>query len=288
MAQLYTSLVRVKQAMNGGALPPMTPLSETALKIVSPEHTIGMGAIIEDEERGLQCPVRGCGEWYQCLTKHLNWRHAEVGGADGVKEALSIPRNTRLSSARSRERNSAASRLLMAKGVVRPFSADAARRGRAVAKTQGAATFSSTMRTVNRKNFKDQCEAQLANKLVDLHLKLGRSPSIREARQIYGEAFVKPVLNLYGTWNNALLQQGYEVHARRTFKYSPGDIIEMFRVYHEVRGCLPSVTQAYNPTVTPLLPSRSAVYRALGVNGWPEAMAEVARRLRISDHRYAA
>ena len=75
----YTSLTRLKMALADGRMPPMTPLSPRAMALLNPDFCIGMGAFMETEEMGLRCPV--CGKWFHDLTKHLNARHAELGGS---------------------------------------------------------------------------------------------------------------------------------------------------------------------------------------------------------------
>lgn len=70
MSDLYTSLVRAKQELNGG-VPPLTPLTEEAKKYMDPDLVPGMGILNEDDDKGLQCPVEGCGKWYSRLDAHL-------------------------------------------------------------------------------------------------------------------------------------------------------------------------------------------------------------------------
>jgi len=45
VSQLYTSLVMAKQALNGGHLPPMTPVPERLHHIINPEYVPGLGAL---------------------------------------------------------------------------------------------------------------------------------------------------------------------------------------------------------------------------------------------------
>jgi hypothetical protein len=289
VAQLYTSLVRIKQAMNGGHLPPMTPLSEEARRVVSAAYTIGMGALIEDEERGLQCPIRGCGEWHHNLGKHVNWKHGDIGGSATVRTVLSLPKRVGLVSTPLRERMSAASKQRMEEGQSKPITAEARARGLVSLRAQRSrvnVAISGGKGCVNQKNWRDQCESQLGHKLIDLHNHLGRSPSQVEAAAAYGEAFVSAVLRLYGTWTNAKRQQGFEIH-RRQRRYTIDEIVETFRVYYEVNGRLPSSSQAHKPTCTPLVPRQITVKKVLGVKSWPEAMQIISERLGI-ERRWAA
>jgi hypothetical protein len=68
---MYTTLVRAKATIRGEEAPPLTALTEHALKICDPDFVPGMGILEEDAERGLRCPLRGCGKWYHELGKHL-------------------------------------------------------------------------------------------------------------------------------------------------------------------------------------------------------------------------
>ena len=61
MADLYTSLIRAKQELNDGVLPPMTPVPENVQHFIDPAFTPGLGALEEDPEKGLRCPVKGWG-----------------------------------------------------------------------------------------------------------------------------------------------------------------------------------------------------------------------------------
>lgn len=73
---LYTSLVRLKQEMNGGILPPMTPVTGAALELIDPAFTIGLGALREDyEQRAAGTFPRG-GPPSQNEGKRLATRHA--------------------------------------------------------------------------------------------------------------------------------------------------------------------------------------------------------------------
>ena len=106
MADLYTSLTNLKREMNGGRMPPMTPIPERALAVIDPALTPGLGALEEDPEKGLRCPVRGCGKWAHALSSHITSAHRNIGGVRGFKRMMSIPRTAALLSRREKARRS--------------------------------------------------------------------------------------------------------------------------------------------------------------------------------------
>jgi hypothetical protein len=159
--QLYTSLVRLKQAMNGGQLPPMMPVAQEALRFIDPSCTPGLGALEEDAEKGLLCPVRGCGRWFVHLTRHLNMTHSDIGGASGVRQLLSIPENAALYSTAERDRQSALMSALIAAGKCLPPATeyDSATQSRRAANA-GRRT-ARILDTAGAKNMRNRCVAQL-------------------------------------------------------------------------------------------------------------------------------
>lgn len=283
--QLYTSLVRLKQAMNGGELPPMTPIPLSSQRLIDPALTIGMGAITEDLDGGLRCPVRGCGSWHHNLTKHLNASHGGAGGAKGVKRALGIPEKTSLVSHRLRQAASVHAKSL---GHLRHKLSTTAERQRQRGRRGGAASALSRV-SVNARNLRDRCEQQLAQRLIELQQELGRAPSGPEFISKYGHGLYNAVVDTWGTWNNAKGQCGLDVWKRQRpgqFRHTHETVLAAFGAWHERHHSLPTMQAAVNPTRTPLLPSVEVVFRVMGCRSWPEAMRRVAAFLNIYGGRY--
>ena len=162
---LYTSLVRLKQEMNNGVIPVMTPIPEKIQDVIDPAFTIGMGALYEDAEKGLRCPVRGCGVYRHVLTKHLDSGHRELGGASGIKDLLSIPHTARLVSRLTHARLALA-RERKPSGGIRPATKQQSA-NRSLRKRAGR-SMSRSRATVGAKNLRAACEAQVAHKLIAL------------------------------------------------------------------------------------------------------------------------
>jgi hypothetical protein len=103
MMDMYSTLSRAKQAMNGGDVPPLTPLTRAALKHIDPEFAPGMGVLVEDADKGFRCPVRGCGRYFQKLSVHLDGAHKDIGGSWGVRDLLSLDPHQSMTAPRLRD-----------------------------------------------------------------------------------------------------------------------------------------------------------------------------------------
>lgn len=289
--RLYTSLVRLKQAMNGGTLPPMTPVPESVHHLIDPAFTIGLGALREDEEKGLQCPVRDCGEWRHRLSSHLRGAHRNIGGVAAVRRALSIPSTAPLMSQRAlaeaREQGVAAF-----DRYVRQVGPERVRldMGRTWSETQtsGARTKRRAAQLANRstvgaRNLADTCDAQVSHKLIDLQVRLGRSPGAREASKLLGAGVYDRIIEVYGTWRHALAQLGLDAVRKRNDRES---VLAGLEAYFQVNGHLPSRHQASLPTRTPKIVSPRVILATLGETTWYGCMRKAAIILNIRDGRY--
>ena len=290
--KLFTTLVHAKQELRNGSLPPMTPIGLGARAVLDPSFTLGIGGLNEREDEGLQCPVKGCGVWRHKLGLHLNTTHAEIGGAVEIKRLLDIPAPVRLVSQRYRQKCTAMWNERVARGWTPGVHGSAAlqrSRVRRVPAEQASANRA-TYRSMGFRNLRDQCEAQIAHKLIDLHHKLGRSPSGPEARAEYGYAFVQACVRLYGTWNNAKAQQGLETFNKGQ-RFGRERVLNALQAWYDVHGKLPSSGETRKPKRAPLIPGDSVIMKALKVRSYHEAM-EIARielgLVQYADNRRAA
>lgn len=282
--ELYTSLTRLKMALNGGQSAPMTPLTEAAKRLIDPDLTIGMGALMEDDEKGLRCPVRGCGKWFHHLTLHANNTHREVGGADGIRAALDIPPTATLIS-----RKRAAWYVEHGTRILGPRGAEYAQNARRNMTREGprrrAAVRTKSLATIGAKNLYDSCPAQLAAKLHDLERKLGRAPTRPDIRGHLGCDVARQILQIWGTLNNCKAQIGMVAYNR---KYSPDDIYEALRCFHAVHGRLPTSRESTARERQPMIPVNQTIIGVLKAGSWEGAMSHVAWVLGIDDERYPA
>ena len=273
---VYTTLTQFKMAMNDGVMPPMTPIPEDIRQYIDPDLTIGMGALSEDKDKGLRCPVRGCGEWFHHLTAHLNKRHADIGGAAAVKRLLDIPGGAALTSKRAYEKACAA-RLETKWPKTGPrFGVKTNEQAVTAGRKAGAAR-----RTMGRRNLANVCDAQLLHRLKDLAAQLGHSPTAPEASEKYGEAFMWWIKRVYGSWNSAKLQCGLPVHVH-DHGHTRETIMEVLREFYRIHRRLPTQEDTRDLEALPRVPARSTILKKLGHTDWAIAMLAAAEELGIA------
>lgn len=291
MNDLYTSLVRLKQSLNGGELPPMTDIPVVAQDVIDPAFTIGLGALTEDAEKGLRCPVRGCGIYRHALTRHVTSKHPEVGGADGLKVLLEIPTGVPLASSKYRAAQAAGLARRRPEALAILARARAAKPGILLTREvrdRANVSHRKVYKLAGLRNLTNRCEAQMRHALIDLQNRIGRSPTLNEARSLIGEGFAGHVISVYGSWNAAKAQFGLEQYQRGHSRkeVTREAVLEALRAYHRTHGCLPNVNQAQRPNRAPLIPSRPTICKAMGTESWPEAMRRAASLLNIYGGRY--
>lgn len=274
MSRLYTTLVMVKMALNDGRLPPMTPIPEKIRHIINPDFVPGLGALNEDAEKGLQCPV--CGVWYHALSNHLNAIHAVDGGAEGVRRVMGIPKSASLLSTPVRERMRAAS---LAAGCGSRTTKGMRVGGRKVKrKNEGRKRV-----TVGERNLRNTCDAQTGHRLWDLRDKVGRSPTVEEAHAM-DPNLVTACKSAFGGWNAAKAYHGIDTYPNEKTRYNRESVLECVSAWVEEHGRLPFSDDTRNSI--PILPLHSTIIRHLEADSWPAAMRKAAILLGIHDARY--
>lgn len=298
MADLYTSLVAAKMAMNGGEMPPMTPLSEKARRVVRPEYTIGMGGFREDARRGLQCPV--CGGYYHNLGTHLGKQHSSIGGSKAVREALDVPKTAPLISRVQMEKQRAAKERLIKSGHwayknLRPPTCEGSAAWKSELQSRVSRETAVARRSIGFKNLLNACPAQVKQRLVDLTNKLGREPVRREAEAEWGGDVTGTIVRLYGSWASVLAQAGMRPAPTKVRggwmntggnKFDIHDILPVIQAWYDEHGELPSSKEWHAWDTTPMRPSRNAVYHAFGTESWIAVMQRAAALLNIYGGRY--
>lgn len=286
MSELYTSIRHFKAALNGGEVPPMTPLTEAAAKVIDPKLCLGMGGLIEDENKGLLCPVRGCGEYTHHLGTHLTKKHAGIGGHIGFRAALGIPRAATLESGRARVARSKAAKVRMQRD-------NGARARRALAKgAEARCTDHARQKAVERyaetrispmyDNIVGDCESQTIRKLELLTEKLGHEPSEREFLAEYGTGIRKRYRRIFGSWNTLKARCGHRLANR---KWTEDEVVESYHDYHKAHGEFPSAGVAWSGGRMPLTPSGPVVLEVLGVKKYEAALDHIAWRLGLDADR---
>lgn len=277
MVELYTSLYDLKRQMNGGRISRVTPLPERVLAVIDPVFVRGLGMLEEDEEKGLRCPVRGCGIYTHSLGRHASWRHRDLGGSAGIRKLLDIPKSAPLDShaLRSKQRANAIARGIGAK--VMPSARGSERRRRAAT--------TATLKTMGYRNLKDQCIAQLTDRIIDQRNNIGRVPSARDFQATYGSGLLSACIRTFGTWNNALAQCGFGSRGFRR-NTSPEDVLAGLLAWYEAHGSLPSADTAKRAHRAPAIHSPRTIMDAFNTKSWPEAMRQAAALLGIEGGRY--
>lgn len=280
---LYSSLTRMKMALNDGVLPPMTPIPEGVVGVIDPAFTIGWGALREDPVKGLQCPVRGCGRWFQNLGAHASRSHRSIGGASGLRKVMSIPHTAPLVSQAFSAAHSVSMKARIAAGELRIRGGE----HRSVV-DRGKPRKRSTL-TVGAKNLLDRCEAQLSHKLIDLHNSLRRSPGAAEFAKTYGSGALIETVRVFGSWNAALARCGLEIRQARGelgVELRRHSVIAALAAYHEANKCLPTSSAVTRRTCVPTIPAYKTVLAAFRAESWRDAMERAAAILSIEGGRW--
>lgn len=275
MTQLYTSLVRLKQELNSGVLPPMMLLPEAVREKIDPALTIGgdgWGGLVEDYDKGLLCCVRGCGEYHRNLTAHLQKSHQEIGGALGFKNLMGIPRTAPLV---SQHTQSAYAPTVARKGIA---GAGVRRKGR-------------TRRSpsINSLNLRDSCAAQLQTKIIALSHRIGRAPNLREFNIEYGRDFERAIVSVFGTWPSALAQCGIErVPCRSGWRteWNSQHSGAVLQAWYDIHGELPDQAEVERRDKLPLLPPMKLIMKSFHTASWWMTMQRAAAYMGIQGGKY--
>ena len=278
---LVTTLTLLKASMNG-ALPPLTPLTERALKFFDPAFVPGMGILAEDPEKGLRCPLRDCGSWRQRLNVHMK-SHRRTG--DWLRRELGLSPRAALITDALRATLSANTKRQREMGRAHNLTAAEIRMGQR-SRRRGAGALGDRRRAISTRNLIGRCDAQLAHRLLDLQHRLGRSPTHADVSEHYGPALASYLEKLDGSFNATKARLGFATIKCRGVRWTLDAVLPSLLEWHRRHGALPSCRQVYNPNRLPLLPSYHTIMRALGADSWPEAMRRAATLLNIHGGRY--
>lgn len=268
MSDLYTSQVHLKRVLAGQATAAFTPLPSEVAALIDPAFVPGMGALNEDAEGRLQCPMRGCGTFHSDLGAHVGASHRELK-AQGIRRLLGIPQTVGLSTRRHPSK----------KGCSKSHM-DRMRTLRTGVRKQVSGL------TAMSRNKADTCPAQLQAKLIALAEKLGHSPSMADFDAEY-DGGSKAAVSVFGTWQNAKNIAGLGASVGGPDPIVPQEqVVEALRAWHEVHGDLPTSTECKLREKAPILPTYPVILRSLSCLNWQSAMRAVLSILNVESERY--
>lgn len=290
--ELYTSLVRLKQTLNNGQLPPMTPLPDEVRQRIDPAFTIngdGWGGVVEDAHLGLQCPVRGCGKWFHYLASHMNKSHADLGGAPGFRSLMSIPSTAPLVSSKLADQLSVSFERRQ-KRMSHSYNERAGRLrllDRKAIQRKGRAKVVANSKTAGALNLADSCPAQFIGKIAALHAQIGRTPTAAECVAEYGSMIVPNAVKVFGSWNSAIAFCGIEPNPRgNTRRTKRGEVLDSLQAWVDAHGDLPTSKDIACVDRLPRILGYKAIMHGLGAATWTGAMKIAAALLDIHGGRY--
>lgn len=273
--ELHTTLLAIKAALTGQ---PMTPLPAAVVAVIDPTFANGMGSLQEDPARGLRCPFQGCGRWFHHLGQHAQRAHPNLGGAAGLRAALSIPSTAPLVSSQTRARMRAGHRSSVGGRRSPPPAAMAKRAG---------LTRRETLHTMGARNLQARCDAQLRERLITLERELGHTPAYAEAQRAWGTGLPSYCIRVYGTWNDFKRRCGVTTLPRGgQVRINLDMVVETLGAYAAVHGDLPTSDEAARADRSPPIPHPSTILRVMCTTSWDWAMRRTAAILGLKGGRY--
>jgi len=278
----YTTLEHLKRSLNNGELPVMTPVAEKAKAFIDPAFVLGQGGLQEDSKRGLRCPVRGCGGFHHNLASHWTRQHAKtIGPVAVLREVLSLKPKTPLWSAAARSRASENVGPQLRARWPKMRSKTPTRQSPVFVEKRIAA-YTASVNSMETRNLRNSCDAQLRKRYNDCRDRLGREPMMSE----FDNSFQFAVQRHYGSLNAFRATIGISaMHGKRPS--GEDNVLAALEAWHKAHGKLPNVKEAMSVDRTPYLPSPPTILRTLGIGSWPVAMSHVAWLLGIDDPNYS-
>jgi hypothetical protein len=198
--------------------------------------------------------------------------HRSLGGAKGLKAALSLPRNTALRSQKFKGQGERPRRPRESPNL-----------GNRTSKRHGGPR----QRTMMARNIADSCPAQLQERIAALARKIGHSPAQAQFESEYGIAVLQQVRRTFGSWNAAKALCGLSVRKANP-RTTSSLVLESLAAFVREHGDLPLASDAQQPTRTPQIPSYEIILSGLGVKTWRAAMRTVIENLNIKSERYGS
>ena len=154
-----------------------------------------MGVVAEDSKTGdLQCHV--CGKWFQQLASHYSQRHGMTG--EEYRERYGLLRSTALKSKRIRLIQSKVIQRLQKQG--RMGLGNNLGKSPMVKGNKYAANRKGKPKALESQNAYGVCDLQIITKIQALARKLGKTPSLNELKEEYGQKLISVMYMRYGSY----------------------------------------------------------------------------------------
>lgn len=272
MKDLFTTQVLVKQLL-GGDRPPLTPLTNAALEIVDPSFCPGMGILNEDIQKGIQCPIRGCGEFYHKLSAHLVRHDKNLGVPRGqteevLRRALGLIGSKFVSSSYAKRQSAAIKSRKISPptrsgspnekaGAVYDAAKDAVeimRRARHKPRYIAAAVRRNSW---GRRNARMSCDSQLKKRIQLVIDKVRRMPSEREVKIC--DPDLMPAINELG-WDIESALAWFRLEAGISDDVE-ADVWEVLSAWRDTNSRMPTEADLDLRHIGPPLPSKDVIMK---------------------------
>ena len=169
-----------------------------------------LGVLAEDVGTGkLQCAI--CGEWHEILTTHIFAKHKI--NSEKYHTKFGLLRDTALKSKRIRKLQS---EFMIQERKINPKRCMKFKKG-----NKYCANRKGKPKAIESQNKYGVCELQIAEKIVQLQRKLGRTPPLTALIDEYGNSFATNIHNRYGSYIKLVRDLGMiPVTSSKNPKYS--------------------------------------------------------------------
>jgi len=146
------------------------------------------GVALEDlESHRLECCI--CGKWFENLSCHLR---SHKNTAPEYKRRFGLLQSTALKSHRMR--------LIHSETMIKMRNGDKKHRWKFQRNNIFAGNRKGKKKAVESKNKYGVCDLQIMEKVIDMHKELGKTPTLIDLKNRYGEAFIYHLYKRYNSY----------------------------------------------------------------------------------------
>ncbi len=127
-------------------------------------------------------------------------------------------------------------------------------------------------RRIYTRNKTGHCPLQLLEPIKALAEKLGGTPNGEDFKRAYRGKYMSTIVQIYGSFNEALKVAGFEPRPRKEFKYTEGELIEFLQNFYKMFGRTPAHTdfnRGYLPAIKHYIKRFGGINRARAIAGIP-------------------